>query len=315
MTNKLTELLGIKCPIIQGGMAYVSDAALAAAVSNAGGAGVIALGGRDADWARAQIRKAKSLTDKTFGVNIALIEPNVKELVQAVCEEKPAFAATGAGNPVPWIDAFHRAGIKVMPVVPSVKLARRVEDAGADALVIEGMEAGGHIGTLTTMALMSNVIPQITKIPVVAGGGIADGRALAAALVMGAAGVQIGSRFLISAESPAHPKAKEKIIGATDTDSAVTGFSRKAGVRGLKNAFTEKFLRLETSGAPIEELNALSTGTNRLALIEGDVDNGFVQAGQSLNLLTKIQPCAEIIAEIMSDARKILSDAPKIALY
>ncbi|MDR2005801.1 MAG: nitronate monooxygenase [Acidaminococcales bacterium] len=314
MKTKLTELLDIKYPIIQGGMAYVSDAALAAAVANAGGAGVIALGGRDGAWARAEIRKAKTLTDKAFGVNIVLQAPNVKELAQAVCEEKPPFVAMGAGNPLPWIDGFHQAGIKVIPVVPSVKLARRVEDAGADALVIEGMEAGGHIGTLTTMALMSNVIPQITKIPVVAGGGIADGRALAAALIMGAAGVQIGSRFLISAESPAHKKVKEKIIGATDTDSVVTGFSRNAGVRGLKNAFTEKFLRLETAGAPTEELNVLATGTNRLAVAEGDLDNGFVQVGQSLNLLTRMQPCAEIIAEIMRDARQILLDAPKIAL-
>lgn len=311
MKTGLTELLGIKYPIIQGGMAYVSDAVLAAAVSNAGGAGVIALGGRDAAWARAQIRKAKTLTDKAFGVNIVLQAPNVKELAEAICEEKPPFVAMGAGNPVPWMDGFRRAGIKVIPVVPSVKLAKRVEEAGADALVIEGMEAGGHIGTLTTMALMGNVIPQIA-IPVVAGGGIADGRGLAAALVMGAAGVQIGSRFLISAESPAHQKAKEKIIAATDTDSVVTGFSRNAGVRGLKNAFTEKFLRLETSGAPTEELNALATGTNRLAAVEGDLEKGFLQVGQSLNLLTKVEPCAAIVEEIMGEARRILLNAPQI---
>jgi enoyl-[acyl-carrier protein] reductase II len=293
-------------------MAWVSDAVLAAAVSNAGGAGVIALGGREAGWARAEIRKAKGLTDKAFGVNIVLQAPNVKELVEAACEEKPPFVAMGAGNPLPWIDRLRQAGVKVIPVVPSVKLAKRVEDAGADALVIEGMEAGGHIGTLTTMALMSNVIPQITKIPVVAGGGIADGRALAAALVMGAAGVQIGSRFLISVESPAHRKVKEKILDATDTDSVATGFSRNAGVRGLKNAFTEEFLRLETSGAPTEELNNLATGTNRLAVVEGDLDKGFVQVGQSLNLLTKIEPCAAIIEEITRDARQILLGAPKI---
>ncbi|MBP1765577.1 MAG: 2-nitropropane dioxygenase, partial [Firmicutes bacterium] len=216
-------------------------------------------------------------------------------------------------NPIPWIDGFHNAGMKVIPVVPSVKLAKRVEAAGADALVIEGMEAGGHIGTLTTMALMSNVIPYI-QIPVIAAGGIADGRGMAAALLMGAVGVQMGSRFLISKESPVHPTFKEKIIGATDTDSVVTGFSRNSGVRGLKNSFTEKFLQMETSGVPTDKLNELATGTNRIAAVDGDLVNGFVQVGQSLCLLNKIQSCEEIILEIVGEARQLLANAPKITL-
>jgi enoyl-[acyl-carrier protein] reductase II len=313
MNNKLTELLGIKYPIIQGGMAWSSDAILATAVSNAGGVGIIGFGGRSAEWARAEIRKAKTMTDKPFGINIVLQAPNVKELAEVVCEEKVAFVAMGAGNPLPWIDGFHNAGMKVIPVVPSVKLAKRVEAAGADALVIEGMEAGGHIGTLTTMALMSNVIPRI-QIPVIAAGGIADGRGMAAALLMGAAGVQIGSRFLISQESPAHPKFKEKIISATDTDSVVTGFSRNSGVRGLKNSFTDTFLQMETSGVPTDKLNELATGTNRIAVVDGDLVNGFVQVGQSLCLLNKIQSCEEIILDIVGEARQLLANAPKIAL-
>lgn len=313
MNNKLTELLGIQYPIIQGGMAWSSDARLATAVSTAGGVGIIGFGSRSAEWARAEIRKAKTMTDKPFGVNIVLQAPNVKELAEVACEEKVAFVAMGAGNPIPWIDGFHAAGMKVIPVVPSVKLAKRVEAAGADALVIEGMEAGGHIGTLTTMALMSNVIPQI-QIPVIAAGGIADGRGMAAALLMGAAGIQMGSRFLISKESPAHPSFKEKIISAVDTDSVVTGFSRNAGVRGLKNAFTEKFLQMETTGAPIDKLNELATGTNRMAVVEGDLVNGFVQVGQSLCLLNRIQSCEEIIREMVTEARQLLANAHQIAL-
>ncbi len=313
MSNKVTKLLGINYPIIQGGMAWASDARLAAAVSNAGGAGIIGFGGRSAEWARTEIRKAKTLTDKPFGVNIVLQAPNVQELADVVCEEKVAFVATGAGNPLPWIDGFRQAGMKVIPVVPSVRLAKRVEEAGADALVIEGMEAGGHIGTLTTMALMSNVIPHI-RIPVIAAGGIADGRGLAAALLMGASGVQMGSRFLISKESPAHPRFKEKVIAAVDTDSVVTGFSRNAGVRGLKNAFTEKFLQLETAGAPTSQLNELATGTNRIAVVDGDLVNGFVQVGQSLCLLNTVQPCAEIVQEIVAEARLLLANASQIPL-
>lgn len=303
METKLTKLLGIKYPIIQGGMAWTSDAVLAAAVSNAGGAGIIGSGGRTTEWTRDEIRKAKSLTDKPFGVNVMLMAPNIAEIIDMLCEEKVAFVTLGAGNPVPHIEKFHNAGIKVIPVVPNVKLAKRIEAAGADAMVIEGMEAGGHIGQQTTMALMENVLPQIKNIPVLVAGGISDGRALAAALLMGAEGVQIGSRFLLTTECPAHPAAKQAIIDATDTDSAVTGFSRGHGVRCLKNAFTQKFSEKEISGAPQKELNAMGTGTNKRGIMEGDIVNGTVMVGQSLNVLNDILPCKEVIERMMAEAQ------------
>ncbi len=303
METKLTKLLGIKYPIIQGGMAWTSDAVLAAAVSNAGGAGIIGSGGRTTEWTRDEVRKAKTLTDKPFGVNVMLMAPNIAEIIDMLCEEKVAFVTLGAGNPVPHIEKFHNAGIKVIPVVPNVKLAKRIEAAGADAMVIEGMEAGGHIGQQTTMALMENVLPQIKNIPVLVAGGISDGRALAAALLMGAEGVQIGSRFLLTTECPAHPAAKQAIIDATDTDSAVTGFSRGHGVRCLKNAFTQKFSEKEISGAPQEELNAMGTGTNKRGIMEGDIVNGTVMVGQSLNVLNDILPCKEVIERMMAEAQ------------
>ncbi len=303
METKLTKLLGIKYPIIQGGMAWTSDAVLAAAVSNAGGAGIIGSGGRTTEWTRDEVRKAKTLTDKPFGVNVMLMAPNIAEIIDMLCEEKVAFVTLGAGNPVPHIEKFHNAGIKVIPVVPNVKLAKRIEAAGADAMVIEGMEAGGHVGQQTTMALMENVLPQIKNIPVLVAGGISDGRALAAALLMGAEGVQIGSRFLLTTECPAHPAAKQAIIDATDTDSAVTGFSRGHGVRCLKNAFTQKFSEKEISGAPQEELNAMGTGTNKRGIMEGDIVNGTVMVGQSLNVLNDILPCQEVIERMMAEAQ------------
>ena len=303
METKLTKLLGIKYPIIQGGMAWTSDAVLAAAVSNAGGAGIIGSGGRTTEWTRDEVRKAKTLTDKPFGVNVMLMAPNIAEIIDMLCEEKVAFVTLGAGNPVPHIEKFHNSGIKVIPVVPNVKLAKRIEAAGADAMVIEGMEAGGHVGQQTTMALMENVLPQIKNIPVLVAGGISDGRALAAALLMGAEGVQVGSRFLLTTECPAHPAAKQAIIDATDTDSAVTGFSRGHGVRCLKNAFTQKFSEREISGAPQDELNAMGVGTNRRGIMEGDIVDGTVMVGQSLNVLNDILPCKEVIERMMAEAQ------------
>lgn len=303
METKLTKLLGIKYPIIQGGMAWTSDAVLAAAVSNAGGAGIIGSGGRTTEWTRDEVRKAKTLTDKPFGVNVMLMAPNIADIIDMLCEEKVAFVTLGAGNPVPHIEKFHNAGIKVIPVVPNVKLAKRIEAAGADALVVEGMEAGGHVGQQTTMALMENVLPQITKIPVLVAGGISDGRALAAALLMGAEGVQIGSRFLLTTECPAHPAAKQAIIDATDTDSTVTGFSRGHGVRCLKNAFTQQFSEREISGASQDELNAMGTGTNKRGIMEGDIVDGTVMVGQSLNVLNDILPCKDVVERIMAEAQ------------
>lgn len=311
MSTKLTTMLNIQYPILQGGMAWVSDGKLAAAVSEAGGAGIIATGGRDAQWVVEQIRLAKSLTAKSFGVNIQLMANNKDEIVDAICKEKVAFVTLGAGNPVPFFEKFDSAGIKKIPVVPNVKLAKRVQDKGADAIVIEGMEAGGHIGVLTTMALMTQVIPAV-DIPVIVAGGFADGRGLAAALVMGASGIQMGTRFLVAEECSVHENFKQKLIAATDTDTVVTGLSSGHAVRGVKNKFTEHFLALERQCTPEDELARLATGTNRLAAVEGDVENGMVQAGQSLLPLTKIESAKDIIENIMIEARQVLAKAPEL---
>jgi|MGYP000031132066 enoyl-[acyl-carrier protein] reductase II len=313
MKTKLTELLGIEYPIIQGAMAWTSEHHLVAAVANAGATGVIASGGRDADWVRDQIRSAKKLTDKPFGVNLMLMANNIAELVEVIVEEKPAFVTLGAGNPVPHIEPLHAAGIKVIPVVPSVKLAKRVAAAGADAIIVEGQEAGGHIGTQTTMALMENVLPEV-DIPVVVAGGIADGRALAAALTMGAEGVQMGSRFILAEECTMHINCKEAIIKATDTDSAVTGLtSGHGGVRSLKNAFTERYLKAEFGRTPKEELTKMSVGTNRRAAIDGDIENGAVQCGQSLNRLQRIEPAKAIVDSVISEAKAAIKRAQQYA--
>ena len=313
MKTKLTELLGIKYPVIQGGMAWTSDANLAAAVSNAGGAGIIGSGGRTLEWTRDEVRKAKGLTDKPFGVNVMLMAPNITEIIEMLCEEKVAFVTLGAGNPVPHIATFHAAGIKVIPVVPSVKLAKRIEAAGADAMVVEGMEAGGHIGKQTTMALMENVLPAVQSIPVLVAGGISDGRALAAALLMGAEGVQMGSRFLLTTECPAHPAAKEAIVKATDTDSVATGYSRNLGVRCLANAFTDAYTAKEIAGAPKEELMQMGTGTNRKGILEGDTVNGTVMCGQSLNVLNDVLPCKDVMERIIAEAKAAIARVQQFA--
>ena len=311
MTIKLTTMLNIKYPIIQGGMAWVSDGKLAAAVSEAGGAGIIATGGRSVAWVIEQIRLAKTLTNKSFGVNIQLMANNKDEIIDAICEEKVVFVTLGAGNPVPFFEKFTNAGIKKIPVVPNVKLAKRVQDKGADAIVIEGMEAGGHIGVLTTMALMTQVIPAI-DIPVIVAGGFADGRGLAAALVMGAAGIQMGTRFLVAEECAVHANFKQKLIDAVDTDTVVTGFGSSHAVRGVKNKFTQHFLELERQCTPEAELARLATGTSRLAAVEGDIENGMVQAGQSLLPLLKIESAKDIIENIMSQAKQVLAKAPEL---
>lgn len=310
----ICDVLGIKYPIIQGGMAWISDAVMAAAVSNAGGAGIISCGGRTTDYVRDEIRKCKSLTDKPFGVNIMLMAPNKDEILKVICEEKPNFVTLGAGNPVPFIEPLHAAGIKVVPVVPNVKLAKRIEANKADAIVVEGMEAGGHIGVLTTMALMTQVIPEV-KIPVVMAGGFADGRGLAAAMLMGAAGVQIGTRFLVAEECPVHDNMKQKLIEAVDTDTIVTGQTIKSAVRGIKNKFSLEYQELEFSGkATKEELLQKATGTNKLAAVDGDTENGMMQAGQSLTPLKKVEPMADIIEGIMKEAREALAAAAAIKL-
>ena len=315
MAKSITEVLGIKYPIIQGGMAWISDAKLAAAVSNAGGAGIISCGGRTTEYVREEIRKAKQLTDKPFGVNVMLMAPNKDEIVDVICEEKPAFVTLGAGNPVPYFAKLKEAGIKVIPVIPNVKLAKRVAAAGADSMVAEGMEAGGHIGVLTTMALMTQVIPEIKDIPVVMAGGFGDGRGLAAAMLMGAGGVQMGTRFLVAEECSVHENMKQKLIEAVDTDTIVTGLTLGGAVRGIKNKFSTEFVQKENEGKTSkEELIRMATGTNKLAAVEGDVVNGMMQAGQSLTVLQKVEPVATIIEDIMKQARETLSAAATIKL-
>ena len=314
MANQLKELLGLDVPILQGGMAWISEANLASAVSNAGGAGIISTGGRTTEYTRNEIRRCRSLTDRPFGVNIMLMAPNKEEIVDVICEEKPAFVTLGAGNPVPYFEKLHAAGVKVIPVVPSVKLAKRVEEKGADAIVVEGMEAGGHIGVLSTMPLMEQVIPAV-ELPVIMAGRFGDGRGLAAALLMGAAGVQMGTRFLIAEECVVHPNMKEKLLAAVDTDTIVTGITIGGAVRGIKNKFSEDFVALEYSGkATKQELLDRATGTNKLAAVDGDVVNGMIQAGETLTLLRKVEPVKAIIDGIVREARETLARAQSIAL-
>ena len=306
MAKLISEVLGIKYPVIQGGMAWISDATLAAAVSEAGGAGVVSTGGRTTEYTREEIRRCRKLTKNPFGVNVMLMSPNKDEIIDVICEEKPAFVTLGAGNPIPYFEKLHASGIKVIPVIPNLKLAKRVEDKGADAMVIEGMEAGGHIGKITTMALLTQVLPEI-NCPAVAAGGFAD--------VMGAAGVQMGTRFLVAAECPVHQNMKEKLIAATDTDTIVTGLTIGGAVRGIKNKFSEEFINLEFSHAKTkEELLAIATGTNKLAAVDGDTENGMMQAGQSLTPLKKIEPVKDIIESIVAEAKETLAKSQDIKL-
>ena len=310
MKTKLTELLNIKYPIIQGAMAWVSEANLAAAVSNAGGAGVIATGGREVAWIKEQIDLARTLTDKPFGVNVVLQDKDKDEKIDLICNEKVPFVTLGAGNPVPYIQKLKNAGIKVIPVVPNIKLAKRVEENGADALIIEGMEAGGHIGKISTLSLMTQVIPEI-NIPVIAAGGISDGRGLAAALVMGASGIQAGTRFYASKECTAHINPKNAIVAAGDSDTDITGYIRGNHVRGIKNKMTEKYLELEKEHAPYEQLHDLIVGTSRSAPIDGDVEWGLVQAGQSLSVITSVKSCQEIINDMIKEAEGAIQNVYK----
>ena len=305
MQTEVTRLLGIEYPIIQGGMAWVAEYHLAAAVSEAGGLGLIGAASAPADWVRDQVRKAKELTDKPFGVNIMLMSPYADEVAKVIVEEGVKVVTTGAGNPEKYMKMWKEAGVKVIPVVASVALAKRMERCGADALVAEGCEAGGHIGENTTMVLVPQVVDAV-KIPVIAAGGIADGRGIAAAFMLGAKGVQMGTHFVVTDESQVHENYKERIIKAKDIDSRVTGRTTGHPVRALRNDMTRKYLELENSGAGFEELEKLTLGGLRKAVVEGDVKNGSVMAGQIAGMVKERMSCKDLIQKLVTETDALI---------
>lgn len=305
MKTRVTELLGTEYPMIQGGMAWVAEHHLAAAVSEAGGLGLLGGASAPAEFIREEIRKVKELTKKPFGVNVMLMSPYADEVAKVVVEEGVKVVTTGAGIPNKYMGMWKEAGVKVIPVVASVAQAKLMEKAGADAVVAEGMESGGHIGETTTMALVPQVVDAVS-IPVIAAGGIADGRGVAAAFMLGAEGVQVGTRFVVSNESIVHANYKAKVIKAKDIDSVITGASHGHPVRCLRNKMTREYLKLEKEGKSFEELEYLTLGTLRKAVMEGDIDNGTVMAGQIAGLVQKEQSCKEIIEEMMGQAEVLL---------
>ncbi|HOO26868.1 MAG TPA: enoyl-[acyl-carrier-protein] reductase FabK [Lachnospiraceae bacterium] len=305
MKTRVTELLSIEYPIIQGGMAWVAEHCLAAAVSNAGGLGLIGAASAPAEVVRDEIRKTKELTDRPFGVNVMLMNPNAREVAQVIVEEGVRVVTTGAGNPAKWIPVWKKSGVKVIPVVASVAMAKMMEKAGADAVIAEGMESGGHIGSATTMTLVPQVVDAV-KIPVIAAGGIADGRGAAAAFMLGAEAIQMGTRFVVAKESIVHPDYKERILKAKDIDSEVTGRSTGHPIRVLRNQMTKEYLQMEKEGVTFEELERLTLGSLRKAVMEGDIKNGSLMAGQIAGLVRKEGSCEDIIKEIMQDAEKLL---------
>ena len=305
MKTRVTELLQIEYPIIQGGMAWVAEHHLAAAVSEAGGFGLIGAASAPPEIVREEIRKAKELTDKPFGVNIMLLNPNADEVAKIVVEEGIQAVTTGAGNPEKYMPMWKEAGVKVIPVVASVAMAKRMERYGADAVVAEGMEAGGHIGNQTTMALIPQIVDAV-NIPVIAAGGIGDGRGVAASFMLGAEGVQMGTRFVVADESIVHDNYKDRIVKAKDIDSVVTGQSTGHPVRCLRNQMTKEYIKKEQEGVPFEELERMTLGSLRKAVMDGDILNGTVMAGQIAGLVSKRQSCKEILQEIMTEAEKLL---------
>ena len=305
--TRITELLNIKYPIFQGGMAWVATHKLAAAVSNAGGLGIIAAGSLPGDMIREEIRKTKELTDKPFGVNIMLMSPYAEDIVGIVCEEGVPVVTTGAGNPGIYIPKLKEHNIKIIPVVPTVSLAKRVERQGADALIVEGTEAGGHIGEVTTMTLVPQVADAVS-IPIIAAGGIADGRGFVASLALGAEGVQMGTRFVCSTDSEVHANYKEMIIKAKDRDALVTGRSTGHPIRVLKNKFSRDFIHLEKATTDIMELEKLNVGRLKLAVNKGDVVNGSLMAGQISGLIEEIKSCEEIISSIIKQGNSIIGN-------
>ncbi len=296
---KLNALLGTEFPIIQGGMANIATAPFAAAVSNAGALGLIGAGGMDADTLRRHIRQCRELTDKPFGVNIMLMNPAAPEMAQVVVEEQVPVVTTGAGSPAPYMDAWKKAGIKVIPVVAAPLLAKRLESYGADAIVAEGTESGGHVGEMTTMALVPQVVDAV-NIPVIAAGGIADGRQLLAAFALGACGVQVGTCLLASQECPIHQNYKEAVLGAKGSDTVVTGRIAGTPVRILKNKMAREYVTQEKAGADKMELEKYTLGSLRRAVFEGDTDYGSLMAGQVVGQLHKIRPLRQIFEELMA---------------
>lgn len=305
MQTEVTRLLGIEVPVIQGGMAWVAEYHLAAAVSNAGGLGLIGAASAPAEWVRDQIRKAKELTDRPFGVNIMLMSPYAEEVAQVVVEEGVKVVTTGAGNPEKYMKMWKKAGVKVIPVVASAALAKRMERCGADAVVAEGCEAGGHIGENTTMCLVPQIVDAV-KIPVIAAGGIADGRGMAAAFMLGAKGVQMGTHFIVTDECQVHNAYKERILKAKDIESRVTGRSTGHPVRALRNDMTKKYLELEKQGASFEELEQLTLGGLRKAVLDGDVKDGSVMAGQIAGLVKERMSCKELIHRLVTETDALM---------
>lgn len=306
MKNRICDVLNIEYPILQGGMAWIADSSLASAVSEAGGLGIIT-GTAPIEWIREEVRKVKEVTDKPFGVNIMLMSEHADEVAKLVCEEKVPVVTTGAGSPGKYMEMWKEHGIKVIPVVASVALARRMEKMGADAIIAEGTESGGHVGQLTTMTLIPQVVDSVS-VPVIAAGGIGDGRGVAASFMLGASGVQIGTRFLVAKECTVHQNYKDKVLGAKDIDTEVTGRSTGHPVRVLKNKLSRQYTKLEKENGSAEELEELGRGSLPKAAKDGDVVTGSVMAGQISGLIKKEETCKEIIEDLMSGAKSLIKD-------
>lgn len=306
----ICDLLGIQYPILQGGMAWIADGKLAAAVSEGGGLGIISAMNADADYLKGQIEIARSLTDKPFGVNLMLMSPHADAIAKTIADERVPVVTTGAGNPAKYMDAWIGAGIKVLPVVASVGMTRLVTRAGATAVIAEGGESGGHVGELTTLCLVPQVV-DATDLPVIAAGGIGDGRGIAATFLLGAQGVQLGTRFLVATECGVHQNYKNKVLKANDISTITTGKRLGHPVRSLKNAFSKAYFKAEYSDISDEELEAMGTGALRLAAVEGDEKRGCFLAGQIAAMVKKEQPAAEIIRELFTEAETVLNGAKK----
>lgn len=305
--NRICQMLRIRYPILLGGMAHVSRAPLVAAVSNAGGLGIIGSGGMPPDILVEQIAQVRKRTDRSFGVNLMLMDPKIEEQVEVVLRERVPMVSTGAGNPAKYIGRLKKAGIRVFPVVPATALARRMERAGADGIIAEGMESGGHVGEVTTIVLVPQVV-DVVSVPVVAAGGIADGRGLAAVLALGAEGVQMGTRFLASAEAPVHSNYKQALLKASDRSTIVTGRSLGAPVRTIVNRMTKQFARYEEEHRSFEEFESLAVGGLRRAVYDGDTENGSLMAGQIVGLIDEIKPVEAIIEEMVRTAAELLQE-------